>query len=168
MRYPVTLRKDDNGTYLVTFPDVPGATTFGETIGETVDRAVDAFLTVVDALIKGRKPIPAPSKGHRRSVFVTIPALEAAKIELYRAMYDAKIGKAELGRRLKWHGPQVDRLINVRHGSQLDQLEAAFGALGKRLELTVMDAKSNRDRRSGVVDRRAPRSRAKQAHAAAR
>ena len=37
--------------------------------------------------------------------------------------------------------PQVDRLVNQRHGTQLDQLEAAFAALNQRREITVTKAK---------------------------
>ena len=101
MRYPVTLTRDTNNTYLVRFPDVPGAVTYGETIRDAMAHARDAFLTVVDALIKDRKPVPAPSPIGRRQLFVVIPAREAAKIELYRTMQAKKVGKAELGRRLE-------------------------------------------------------------------
>jgi antitoxin HicB len=66
-----------------------------------------------------------------------VPALVEAKIRLYGAMRAAKVSKAELGRRLHWHQPQVDRLLAMRHGSKIDQLEAAFAALGKRLVLTI-------------------------------
>ena len=51
------------------------------------------------------------------------------------AMRAAKVGKAELWRRLDWHLPQVDRLLTMTHGSKLEQLEAAFGVLGRRIRL---------------------------------
>ncbi len=38
------------------------------------------------------------------------------------------------------HLPQVDRLLDLMHSSRLDQLEAAFRVLGKRLALEVLDA----------------------------
>ncbi len=119
MRYPVTLTKDTNGTFLVRFPDVPDAVTFGETKEEAL----------------------APSE--RSGVSVELPALETAKIELYRAMLTQKVNKSELARRLDWHLPQVDRVIDVHHGSQIDQIEAAFAALGKKLVLNVIDVDVN-------------------------
>ena len=67
-------------------------------------------------------------------------ALVAAKIDLYRAMREQRVSKADLGRRLRWHPPQVDRLLEVHHVSQLDQLEAAFRVLGKRLIVAAEDA----------------------------
>jgi hypothetical protein len=36
------------------------------------------------------------------------------------------VGKAELARRLDCHLPQIDRLLAMTHGSQFEQLEAAF------------------------------------------
>jgi antitoxin HicB len=51
-----------------------------------------------------------------------------------------KVGKAELARRLGWHMPQVDRLLDLRHASRLDQLAQAFRVLGKQLTITVHEA----------------------------
>ena len=51
-----------------------------------------------------------------------------------------KIGKAELARRLNCHLPQVDRLLDLLHSSRLEQLEAAFRAVGKRLTIAVEEA----------------------------
>lgn len=146
MDYPVTLTPDDNGTVLVTFPDVDGAVTFGDTIDEALARAPDALATILEAYIKDRRPIPPPST-RRTKYRVAVPALVEAKIRLYEAMRSAKVGKAELGRRLDWHLPQVDRLLAMTHGSKLAQLEAAFGALGKRLVVSVEDVAAVRRRR---------------------
>ncbi len=142
MRYPVTLTPDD-GSIVVTFPDVPEAITYGDTVEEALARAPDALMTIFDAFIKDKRDIPAPSA--QRGQSIEIPALMAAKIELYRTMRDARVGKAELGRRLDWHLPQVDRLLTMRHGSQLDQLESAFKAMGKRLIIDVRDEVAGTD-----------------------
>lgn len=52
----------------------------------------------------------------------------------------ARVNKAEPARRLNCHMPQVDRLLDLRHASRLDQMEAAFRALGKQLSVDVRDA----------------------------
>jgi antitoxin HicB len=61
--YRVTLDNDDNGTILVSFPDFPEAHTFGDTKAEALTRARDARAMVIDAYIKDRRPMPAPSAG---------------------------------------------------------------------------------------------------------
>lgn len=146
MDYPATVRRDDNDTWLVTFPDIEGVT-YGDTLEEALAHARDALATILEAYIKDRRPIPPPST-RRTKYRVTVPALVDAKVRLYEAMQAAKVGKAELGRRLQWHPPQVDRLLEMKHGSKLEQLEAAFRALGKRLVVRVEDAPAARARPS--------------------
>ena len=161
MDYPVTLEPDDNGAILVSFPDFPEAHTLGENKEDALAHAVDALATVIDAYIKDRRDIPLPSAivvSHR----VTTPALFEAKIRLYEAMRAAKVGKSELARRLDWHLPQVDRLLEMTHASRLEQLEVAFSVLGKRLVVGVQDipsprAAKRRRRRRSVAGPRARR-----------
>ena len=114
------------------------------------------MLTIFDAFMKDRRDIPAPSQTTDDAI--ELPGLESAKIELYRAMRAGHIGKAELARRLHWHLPQVDRVLHVKHGSQLDQMEAAFAALGKKLVLTVVDNHQVRALSEGAKDRLRPAS----------
>ncbi len=161
MRYPVTLTRDDNDTFLATFPDLPGAVTYGETREEALARAQDAFATVVEALMKDRRDIPTPST--KAGSGIELPALMAAKLELYRTMREQSVGKSELGKRLDWHLPQVDRLLAMRHGSQLDQMEEAFAALGKRLVVSVVDAPRAIVKAPQVSSRVGPRLRMRRA-----
>jgi len=139
LRYRVRLSKDTNGTILVEFPDVPGAVTFGEDREEALRRAPDAIETVFIGYMTARRDIPMPRAG-AKGPFATLPALTEAKLALYTAMRTAKMSKAELARRLNCHMPQVDRLLDLRHASGLDQMEAAFRALGKQLSVNVRDA----------------------------
>jgi antitoxin HicB len=139
LRYHVRLSKDTNGTILAEVPDVTGALTFGEDREEALLRAADAIETVLIAYMADRRDIPMPRAG-TKGPFATLPALTEAKLALYTAMRNAKVGKAELARRLNCHMPQVDRLLDLRHASRLDQLEGAFRALGKQLSVQVSEA----------------------------
>jgi antitoxin HicB len=139
-KYPVVLSRDTNGTILVSFPDVPEAHTFGEDDSEALACAVDALETALSMYIEHRREVPKPSPVKKRAKCVVLPALTEAKVALYQAMRQAGIKKAELARRLGWHMPQVDRLLDLNHASRLDQLEAAFAALDKRLSVSVQDA----------------------------
>jgi antitoxin HicB len=135
MRYAVTLSNDDNGTILVAVPDLPDAITFGEDREDALARAVDAIETAAMGRMAAREDIPAPKASSPD--FVALPALSSAKIELYRLMRRAGIGKAELARRLGVALPQIDRLLDLRHASRLDALERAFGALGHSMDLRI-------------------------------
>jgi antitoxin HicB len=135
VRYSVVLEPDDNETVMVTFPDFPEAQTFGEDEADALARASDALATIVDGYIRARRPLPAPSavSGHAAE----LSPLMSTKVELYNAMQSLGVSKSDLGRRLSWHQPQVDRLLNLTHSSQVDQLEAAAKALGGSLRMGI-------------------------------
>lgn len=134
VRYPVVLEPDDNGTVMVTFPDLPEAQTFGDDEADAVVRASDALATIVDGYIRARRPLPAPSDGQR---FAELSPLMSTKVQLYNAMQTLGVTKSDLGRRLNWHAPQIDRLLNLTHSSQVDQLDAAAKALGGTLSMRI-------------------------------
>lgn len=135
VRYPVALEPDDNGTVMVTFPDFPEAQTFGENEADALARASDALATIVDGYIRARRPLPVASQilGH----VAELSPLMSTKVELYNAMQTLGVTKSVLGRRLNWHAPQVDRLLNLTHSSQVDQLDAAAKALGGTLAMRI-------------------------------
>ena len=54
---------------------------------------------------------------------------------IYQAMREQGLRKADLARRLTWHAPQIDRLFDLKHASRVDQMDAAFAAIGRRLEI---------------------------------
>lgn len=139
LRYRVKLRRDTNGTILVDFPEVPEAHPFGADREQALARAADALETAFMGYLEFRRALPEP-KAVTRGLFGTLPALTEAKLGLYSATRAAGVGKTELARRLHCHLPQIDRLLDLRHASPLDQLEAAFRALGKHLSVHVSDA----------------------------
>lgn len=138
LRYSVSLSPDDNGTILVTVPDLPDAVTFGDNRDEALVRAVDAIESALMGRMAAREDIPAPKRAG--TDVVMMPVLSSAKVEIYRLMHKAGVGKAELARRLGVALPQVDRILDLRHRSRLDSLERAFGALGYSLDLRIKKA----------------------------
>ena len=139
LRYPVLLEPATNGTILVSFIDVPEAHTFGEDREDALAHAMEALESAFMGYMADRQPIPKPS-AVKRGPYIALPALSESKLALYSAMRAGRITKTELAKRLKCHPPQVDRLLDLRHGSRLDQLEASFRALGKQLTIEIRDA----------------------------
>ncbi len=137
--YPVILEPDDNNTLLVTCPALPELTTWGEDHEDALRRAADAMEEALAARIAHRDDIPEPSASDVPLV-PRLPSLTVAKVALYRALLASGMTKAELGRRLGWHAPQIDRLFDLRHHSKIEQIDQAFQVLGKRLVVSVQDA----------------------------
>jgi antitoxin HicB len=135
MEFAVTLTRNDEGRIEVACLDVPEARAVGEYEADALARARQALTAVLAACIKDRRPIPRPERPGRRRV--AVPILTQIKLAVYEAMRERAISRAELARRLGWHRPQVDRLLDLGHASKLDQFEAALAVLGKRLAISV-------------------------------
>lgn len=130
--YAIMLTPDDNDTFLVTCPDLPEVTTFGEDADDAMLRAVDALEEALAARMSQREILPLPTV-HPDLPTVALPAQTMLKLALYRAMQEGGVSKAELARRLSAHGPQVDRLLDLQHKSHVDSLESALHLLGRRV-----------------------------------
>ena len=124
------------GGYVVTFPDFGYGVTQGETDGEAMEMAQDLLMLTIGDFIRESKPLPKP-KRHRGSKFraVELPALQAAKVDLYTAFLESGLKKAEFARRIGIPKTHIERLFSLRHRSRLGRIESAFAALGKRLHV---------------------------------
>jgi antitoxin HicB len=132
---------DDQGFVVVHFPDFEWGVTQGESEEEALEMAADVIEIYLAECIKKSMPLPISKKrAGKQYRSVRLPALVAAKAELYAAFLKAGVTKAELGRRLHMPRMNVDRLFDLHHHSRLDQIEAAFRAMGKELAITVHDA----------------------------
>lgn len=130
--------EDGTSTWLITSPDFPEITTFGETQQEACENGLRAIEEAIAARISDGDTVPVPTKETKgKSRWVELPLLSALKIALYLICKDKEISRADLARLLKWHREQVERLFRLDHRSQLDQIEAAFKAIGEPLSFDV-------------------------------
>jgi hypothetical protein len=74
-----------------------------------------------------------------RGQYDPLPALTTLKLELYWALRESKLTRADLMRRLDWERTSVDRLFRLNHQSRVDQLEKAFEAINKRVDLRIAE-----------------------------
>lgn len=135
LTYCYTLTPDDNGTLLITFPDVPEAAAVADSDQDVPRNAFEGLEAALQMYIDARRPIPMPAAVGDGSV--TLAALPTAKVLLSNEMVAQGVRKAELARRLGVHMPQADRLLDLAHSSKIEAVEAAIQQLGRRLELSV-------------------------------
>jgi antitoxin HicB len=136
--YPATVLEESDGV-TVSFPDVPGAITCGDTHEEALERGQDALISVLSVYVEENRPLPRPSPARGRPL-IPVAALDAAKLALHDAMLAAHMSNVELGRRLGLDEKQVRRLRDPLHQSHIGKVEAALRVLGKRLEVEVKEA----------------------------
>lgn len=94
--YPAVFTAENN-SYSVSFPDVEGCLTFGETIPEAIEMAEDALCLMLYDLEEEDSEIPKPSDAKELKAesneFVTMIACDTVE---YRKFYDNKAVKKTL------------------------------------------------------------------------
>lgn len=138
--YPATLTPDPDSGFAVTFRDAPEAITEGDSREEALLRAEHALESALAMYVAAREPLPAPSAAQQNEVMVPLSALRMAKTALYDAICEQGISRAELARRLRRRLPQVNRVLDLRHASKMEQVESGLAALGLRLIVYVARA----------------------------
>ena len=139
MAWPAELARQEDGSILVFFSDIPEALTEGGNESEALAQARDCLIAALGGYIGARRDIPKPSAARGRPM-IALPALAAAKIALYNAMRDDEMGNTALARRLGISEGAVRRLLDLDHRSHIGQIEKALKALGQRLTVTTQAA----------------------------
>ena len=125
--------EEDREAYVVTFPDVYGATTGGWSWDEAVAVAEDALAAALAMYVKNREDIPPPSPLVDGQVLIPVPAIVAAKLALYTAMREQGTTNVRLAEQLGVTENAIRRLIDPDHRSHIGQVEKALRALGRSL-----------------------------------
>ena len=60
LKYPFTLEKDEDGSYFIQFPDLPGCMTCGDTIEKAIEMGTDARKCWIESALQDGDFIPEP------------------------------------------------------------------------------------------------------------
>ena len=135
--YPCELTPDEDGEFIVTFPDVPEAISGGNDRAEALRMAEDALATALAGYVHNSWDIPISNEAHDDQVSVPVPTVVAAKLALYTAMRAQRVTKVELAERLGISESAVRKLTNPDHRSHISQVQKGLRAVDRRLEVGV-------------------------------
>ena len=60
LNYPFTLEKDEDGSYFIQFPDLPGCMTCGDTMEQAIEMGRDARKCWIESALQDGDFIPEP------------------------------------------------------------------------------------------------------------
>ena len=139
--YPATFFPEEDGKgFRVRFPDLPEALTGGDDLADTFGQAADCLAEAIAGRIARADEIPRPSKPKRGQHPISVPLYLAPKLALYLAMRERRMPNTELARRLGISETIVRRMLNPKHNTNPEKIQAALVALGKRVVVTFEDA----------------------------
>ncbi len=131
------LEPDQDGGYVVTFPDLPFGVTQGDTVSEALAEAADCLETILATVVEMERDIPEPSKLEAGDHLVSPSAVTAAQVALYTVMRREKVSHEDLAKRLGRPVAEVRRLTDLATSPPLDEIERALAALGHRLTVAL-------------------------------
>ncbi|MGA2145828.1 MAG: type II toxin-antitoxin system HicB family antitoxin [Bryobacteraceae bacterium] len=141
MEYAALFEPAEEGGFVITIPDFGWGVSQGDTEEEARDMAVALLQTLIQEHIRKGEALPRAAKLRGKKYRpIRLPALQGTKARLYMEFLASGIRKSELARRLGIPKTTVDRLFDFGNHTRLDQIEAAFRALGKELTIDVRDA----------------------------
>jgi len=135
--------REDDGSILVTFPDIPEAITGGGTDEEALANAQEALELALLTYANDGTSIPEPSKRSSaagRSVHVPVAAAVAAKIAFIMAFRESGLTRVALAKKLGKAETEVRRMLDPYHQTKLPAIETGLKALGKRLVVSIAKA----------------------------
>jgi antitoxin HicB len=135
--YPYHLERQDNGWWLVRFPNIPEALTEGETQNEARENAVDCVIAALEGYMKAGRAIPRPSALRRNAERAVLPSLVTAKLAVYEAMRNHRWSKLKLARQLGMPENSVRRLLDLRHSSHMWIIDEALAKMNAELSIDL-------------------------------
>lgn len=139
--YPAHFLRERNGNgFHVRFPDLPEALTGGDDLQDTVTQASDCLAEAIAGRIRRGDDIPAPSRLKRNQRLIDVPLYLAPKLALYLTMREQGIRNTELAERLGLSETVVRRMLDPKHDTKPEKIQAALAVLGKRIVVTFEDA----------------------------
>ena len=139
--YPANIIREENGKgFHVRFHDLPEALTGGTDIDDTLSDAADCLAEAIAGRITRGDLIPEPSKLKRGQHPVSVPLYLAPKLALYLAMREGGMRNTELAKRLGVSETVVRRMLDPKHNTKPEKIQAALRVLGKRIVVRFEDA----------------------------
>lgn len=135
IRYPAKLELQSDGSYLVTFVDLPDTFTEGQDKEEALFNASEVLSGMLGWRLDEAKDVPAPTQKIRGAHYVAPDAKTQAAMLLRLARGDRSL--SELARALETSWPSAKRLEDPTHWPSLKTLDRAAAALGKKLVLSL-------------------------------
>ena len=138
MTYLCKLEADvDSDALCVSFPDVPGAITEGETVDEALFNAWEALNGVLEIMVSRGESLPEPQANPGQDMYpVDVESHILAAWELRKLR--GNLSQSDIARRLGMTYQAYQRLENPSKGNPtIKTLEKVAKAFGKKLRINI-------------------------------
>ncbi len=135
--YPAEVARDEDGRYVVAFPDFGWGATDAATLDEALSEARDLLRELIAATMREGRTLPEPSCASKRRLLVVPPVPIALKAALYESFREAGVSQRRFARDLDMAESEVRHMLNPDHATQAAKIDGALHRLGKRVSVAV-------------------------------
>lgn len=135
--YPAEIERDEDGRFVVTFPDFGWGATDGATPDEALAEAQDLLRELIATTIREGQALPEPSRASKRRPLVVPPLQIALKAAFYEAYRETNLSQRRLARDLAVTESEVRRMLNPDHATKAGTIDAVLRQLGRCVSLSV-------------------------------
>lgn len=138
--YPAQMERDEDGRFVVKFPDFGWGATDGASEHEALAEARDLLRELITTTIRDGDALPTPSIAGEGCHLVDPPVQIALKAALYDAFCESGISQRGFARDLGVAESEVRRMLNPQHSTKAATIDRALRRLGKRTTVTIDEA----------------------------
>ena len=140
--YPCNIKgTEENGEgFVVTFPDIAEAITGSFTFRDSLILAEDCLVVALEGYIVSERKLPTPSPYQDGQELLTVQPVIAAQLDLYTAMREQGISRADLAERLGVSSDAVDKLLSLDYSTPIAEVIKALRTLGCELAVAEQAA----------------------------
>ena len=138
--YPAEIERDEDGRFVVAFPDFGWGATDGASRDEALAEARDLLREIIATTIREGGDLPKPSRAGKGRPVVVPPVQIALKAALYDAWRETGMSQRRLARELGVAESEVRRMLNPEHSTRAATIDRVLCRLGKRVTVTVGEA----------------------------
>ena len=144
--YPCDFTPDveEGDGFVVTFPDVPGATCGAATFKESLILAEDCLTVMLGCCIKNDEELPIPSPWVEGQELIGVQPLIAAQLDLYRAMRQQNLSRDALAKWLGLTPAAVKKLLTLDYRTPITQVRRALAAISQDTAADVAERAAER------------------------
>lgn len=136
MQFRYDVERDSDGSYLVSFKDVPEAITVVYDEKEIEQRALEALVLAFDFYIEDNREIPQYT-GQSNSV-IYLPTATALKVLLHNEFVKSNLKKADIAKKANVAPSNLERVFNFHYKSKIEAIEKVLNCLGRRVDVALI------------------------------
>lgn len=138
--FPVIFTIEEDGGFVITFPDFPEAISQGETVTDCLMEAKDCLDEALALRIDEKLEVPLPSN-HADFKYKVSPSLEMIfKVLMYLSIKESNLSSQELADQLNLDKTSLENMINPRQNIELSLFERIFNFLGKDISINLISS----------------------------